>query len=194
VPASMNDQFDSSPPSLMLIVAVLTPASLIGGLILSNTDAIFGTLLAAAALWVAAVDLERFEIPDLANIAIFVLGVVWSLHSFGIDREVISETTIRSLLAAGLLFAVRELYRKLRRMEGLGLGDVKLAGAGASWLSWPHIVFALLIAAVAGIMLVLVRAMLTRGRIQAGTAIPFGAFLAPAIWVAWVVQAGGFYP
>jgi leader peptidase (prepilin peptidase) / N-methyltransferase len=190
----MNDQFEKSPPSLMLIVSVFAPACLIGRLILNDTDAIFSALLAAAALWVAVVDLDRFEIPDLAIIAIFALGVVWSLQSFGIDRDVISEMTMRSLLAAGLLFAVRELYRKLRRIEGLGLGDVKLAGAGALWLSWPHIVFALLIAAVAAIMLVLVRAMLTGERVQTRIAIPFGAFLAPAIWVAWIVQAGGFYP
>jgi leader peptidase (prepilin peptidase) / N-methyltransferase len=190
----MNDQLDSSPPSLMLIVGVFVNACLIGRLILSDTDAIFGALLAAAALWVAVVDLDRFEIPDLANIAIFVLGVVWSLQSFGIDREVIGEMAMRSLLSAGVLFALRELYRKLRHMEGLGLGDVKLAGASASWLSWSHIVFALLIAAASAIMVVLVRTMLTGGRIEAGAAIPFGAFLAPAIWLAWVLQAGGFYP
>jgi leader peptidase (prepilin peptidase) / N-methyltransferase len=180
--------------SRTLLVAAFGAASLTGAVILSSIDAIFGALLAAVALWVAVVDLDRFEIPDTANLAIFGLGVAWSLQSAGIDRDVIAEIAVRSLLAAGLLFAVREVYRVLRHREGLGLGDVKLAGAGASWLSWSHIVLALLVAAVAAILLVLVRGKLTGERIQAGAPIPFGAFLAPAIWVAWVAQAVGLFP
>jgi leader peptidase (prepilin peptidase)/N-methyltransferase len=190
----MNNSFDRSLSLRTLLVAAFGAASLAGALILSGIDAIFGSLLAAVALWVAVVDLDRFEIPDAANLAILGLGVAWSLQSAGVDHEVVVEIALRSLLAAGLLFAVREVYRILRHREGLGLGDVKLAGAGASWLSWSHIVLALLIAAVAAILLVLARGKLTGERIQVGAAIPFGAFLAPAIWGAWVAQAGGLYP
>ena len=190
----MTSGSDHSLSSRALLVVAFAIASLTGAFVLDGIDATFGALLAAVALWVAMVDLDRFEIPDVANLAILGLGVAWSLQSAGIDREAIAEMVARSLLAAGLLFAVREVYRMLRHREGLGLGDVKLAGAGASWLSWSHIILALLVAAVAAIILVFVRGMLTGERVRAGVAIPFGAFLAPAIWVAWVAQAGGIYP
>jgi leader peptidase (prepilin peptidase) / N-methyltransferase len=188
---STEDQLDTALASRTILIAVFAGACLIGWLVLNDIDAVFGALLAATALWVAAVDLNRFEIPDMANIAILALGVVWSLLSMGVDSEVIGEMAMRSLLAAGLLFVVREVYRMVRHVHGLGLGDVKLAGAGAAWLSWPHFVLALLVATVAGIILVLIRAVLSGERIQAGTAIPFGALLAPAIWVSWVAQAAG---
>jgi len=186
-----EDQLDSALPSWTILAVAFAGACGIGWLVLSDIDAVFSALLAATALWIAAVDLSRFEIPDTANITTLVLGVVWSLLSMGVAFEVIGEMAVRSLLAAGLLFAVREVYRRVRHAHGLGLGDVKLAGAGAVWLSWPHFVLALLVAALAGVLLVLISAVRSGERIQAGTAIPFGALLAPAIWACWVAQAAG---
>jgi leader peptidase (prepilin peptidase) / N-methyltransferase len=190
----MKNGFDKSLTSRISLVVIFAVACLIGAFILNGIDIVFGAALAAISLWVAVVDLKRFEIPDLANLAILALGLLWSFQSAGIDQEIVLETAARSLSAAGLLLAVREFYRRLRHVEGLGLGDVKLAGAGASWLSWSHITLALLVATIAAIILVLVLRMLRGERIQAGTAIPFGAFLAPAIWVAWIAQTGGIYP
>ena len=93
-------------------------------------------------------------------------------------------------LSAGLLLAVRIVYRMLRHFEGLGLGDVKLAGAGATWLSWSNITLTLLVAAIAAIMLVIVGSLIRRDKMLAPTVIPFGAFFAPAIWVGWFAQVG----
>jgi leader peptidase (prepilin peptidase) / N-methyltransferase len=188
---STEDQLDSARPSWTILAAAFAGACWIGWLVLRDFDAVFSALLAGTVLWVAAVDVSRFEIPDTANIAILVLGVIWSALSMGIDSEVIGELAARILLAAGLLFAVREVYRMVRHVHGLGLGDVKLAGAGAAWLSWPHFVLAVLVAALAGVLLVLIRAVRSGERIQASAAIPFGALLAPAIWASWVVQAAG---
>ena len=88
-----------------------------------------------------------------------------------------------------LLFATRASYRLIRDSEGLGLGYVKLAGAGASWLSWPNLSLALLVAVGAAIIVVVVRSLIANRKVQANTAIPFGAFLAPAIWIVWFAQA-----
>jgi len=37
-------------------------------------------------------------------------------------------------------------------------------------------------------MVIVGRGVVTRERIRAHVAIPFGAFLAPAIWIAWFMQ------
>jgi leader peptidase (prepilin peptidase)/N-methyltransferase len=169
----------------------LAGAYVAGVLFLEPVDAAFGTLLAAAALFIAAVDLHRFEIPDISSFAIFVLGLAWTQAS-GLDAEAITEALVRSVVVAGLLFAVRAGYRAVRNLEGLGLGDVKLAGAGAAWLSWPYIMVALLIAVSAAITVMVGRSIVAREQIKAHAAIPFGTFLAPAIWIAWFAQVSGF--
>ena len=79
----------------------------------------------------------------------------------------------------------------MRDLEGLGLGDVKLAGAGATWLSWSYIVVALLIAVSAAIAVMVGRRIVAKEQIKAHAAVPFGTFLAPAIWIAWFAQVSG---
>ena len=171
-----------------IFLIAFSTASIFGFLVLDVRDAAFGAPLAAAVLFVAAVDIDRFEIPDLANLAILALGLAWTMEISDFDISILVETLVRIGLAAGFLFAVRAAYRLVRHSEGLGLGDVKLAGAGASWLAWPNIILALLLAAGAAIIVVAVRSLLKGEKMQATMAIPFGAFLAPAIWVAWFAQ------
>ena len=163
-------------------------ASITGFFVLDVRDATFGAGLAGLVLFVAAIDIDRFEIPDLGNLGILVLGLAWTFIGSGLDAYVLGQTVFRIALAAGFLFAIRAAYRLVRHVEGLGLGDVKLAGAAASWLLWPNLVLALLIAAGVGLMLVVMRSMLKGEKLEAATAVPFGAFLAPAIWVAWFTQ------
>lgn len=168
----------------------LAGAGAAGFMLLEPLDAAFGTLLASAALFIAAVDLDRFEIPDIATAAILVLGLAWT-QAWGIDAPTAADAVLRSLIVAGLLLAVRAGYRAVRDFDGLGLGDLKLAGAGAVWLSWPHIVVALLIAVGAAIAVIVGRNLVAGEQIKGDAAVPFGTFLAPAIWIAWFAQVSG---
>jgi len=175
----------------MVWAVTLALASGSGFLFLDMPDAVFGTLLAAATLFVAAADLDRFEIPDFGSAAILIGGLGWTALTWGFDLEILGETVIRCIAAAGLLLAVRVLYRAIRSFNGLGLGDVKLAGAGASWLSWSHAPIALLLAVIAAIGVVVAQSVYARQRVEAKTAVPLGAFLAPAIWIVWFGQMKG---
>jgi leader peptidase (prepilin peptidase)/N-methyltransferase len=72
--------------------------------------------------------------------------------------------------------------------EGLGLGDVKLAAAGGAWTGWQDLPNVVLVAAVAALALALVRAAHRRKRLAGTDRLPFGAFLAPAIWIVWALR------
>ena len=65
-----------------------------------------------------------------------------------------------------------------------------MAGArdDAVWLDWPAMPIAIEIAALGALGLYVVGHVLGRRRIHAATRLPFGLFLAPAIWVAWFIQ------
>jgi leader peptidase (prepilin peptidase) / N-methyltransferase len=175
---------------LVPVLVALALASVASVVFLDLADAVFGILLAAAALFVAVVDIDRFEIPDIANFAIFALGVAQT-QVLGIDITALTQCVARSVLVAACLFVLRAAYRWVRGIEGLGLGDVKLAGAGAAWLSVPYLAVAILIAVGAAVAAIVGRGIVTGERIKAHSAVPFGTFLAPAIWMAWFAQVSG---
>jgi leader peptidase (prepilin peptidase)/N-methyltransferase len=74
----------------------------------------------------------------------------------------------------------------LRRRDGLGLGDAKLLAAGGAWLSWHALPSTLLIAAGFALVLALCASLAGKLRLSTATCVPFGPFLAGAIWLSWL--------
>jgi len=97
----------------------------------------------------------------------------------------------RSVAATQRTASSDRTYRRLCGIEGLGMGDVKLAAAGAPWLPWSHLQVALLIAVSPALLVVAGRALIARNGLHMRIALPFGAFLAPAVWVVWFAVARG---
>ena len=151
---------------------------------LSLLDALLGTALAASLLWLAKSDLDSFELPDLGNLAVAALGATW-IATLADPAAGLLQAAFRAIAAAGCLWAVKWSYAKSRGLEGLGWGDVKLAAAGAIWLHWSQLPIALLIASAGAIVLVAGYGGLSGPKIRAFAPIPFGAFLAPSIWIVW---------
>jgi leader peptidase (prepilin peptidase) / N-methyltransferase len=85
-------------------------------------------------------------------------------------------------------FAFRAGYRALRGVEGMGLGDVKLAAAAGMWLDWASLPIAVEIAALSALAAALC-ARLRGDGFDPRARLPFGAFFAPAIWVCWLLIA-----
>ena len=75
------------------------------------------------------------------------------------------------------------LYFRLRRREGLGLGDAKLFAAGGAWLGWQALPLVLAVSAVTGLIFALV----TRRRPPAAP-VAFGPWLALGIWLGWLMR------
>lgn len=171
--------------------AVLGCASFAAYQTLAQMDALFAIPFAALVLYLAKTDLDRFELPDIGNLALFVLGLGWVAASASDIGEGLVQALIRALAAAAFLFAIRTLYRAIRKMDGLGWGDVKLAAAGAVWLSWSQMPIALLIGALAGILVATAHAACSRRTLALQAALPFGALLAPAIWLVWFAGLSG---
>ena len=104
----------------------------------------------------------------------------------------IADALARCIVAGGALLLLRFAYLRLSGIEGLGLGDAKLAAAGALSLAWPTLPIALLIASIGALLAVAGRGVAARKMPERGAEIPFGAFLAPAIWLAFVLERSGW--
>jgi leader peptidase (prepilin peptidase)/N-methyltransferase len=138
-------------------------------------------ILAATLVVVFVVDLRTLTIPDLSVLMIASLALIGPIRSGAADL------LLGAAAGAGLLWAVRWGFRRLRGVEALGLGDVKLMGAVGA-LAGPQLVLWIVVAgAVVGVAWAAAR----RGRL-AGGVIPFGAAAAgPAfLLIGWERLAG----
>jgi leader peptidase (prepilin peptidase)/N-methyltransferase len=144
---------------------------------------------------IALHDARRFIIPNVLNAAAFVLALA---HAVALDPGAAAEQVVlalaRAALAAGVFLAIKLAYRFLRGREGIGMGDVKLAGVAGAWLDWFAILLAVELAVLAALGVHLARLAIRRRPLRAAGALPFGLYLAPAIWVAWFVQTVWLWP
>ena len=95
---------------------------------------------------------------------------------------------MRGAALALVFLALRNGYARMRGRQGLGLGDVKLAGVAGAWLDWLVMPIAIELAAFAALTGYMLRHVLFRRPISATDRLPFGFFFAPAIWLSWVLE------
>lgn len=163
---------------------------LLGGLVCAFTILPWPEPLFASGFWccvivIAKSDLAFYLIPDAAT---FVLA------GFGLTRAIVLSfprdagapdgehglwaSIASALLAFALFFVTSWIYERLTGREGLGFGDVKLAGALGLWLDPRAFALALELAAFTGFLLVFRHAI--KGQSLRQARLPLGALLAPA--------------
>lgn len=151
---------------------------------------LLGAGLALLMLAIAAIDARHFIIPDELTAAALGLGLV-NAATQEADTVLagLGSSVLRGAVLAACFLAVRAGYFRLRGRQGLGLGDVKLAGAAGVWLGWTMMPVAVEIAALAAIALYALRQFLGGRPISATGRLPFGLFLAPTIWICWLLES-----
>jgi leader peptidase (prepilin peptidase)/N-methyltransferase len=172
--------------ALACVLASLAVASGLAG--------VLGAGLALVMLAIAVIDARYFIIPDELTLTALVLGFAnagldpWP-DGLGAVFEALGAALLRGVVLALAFFALRAVYFRIRGREGIGLGDVKLAGVAGVWLAWATIPVAIEIAALAALAVYVTR-QLAGGHVMRVTArLPFGLFLAPAIWLGWLLEA-----
>ena len=150
----------------------------------------FGAALALVMLSIALSDFRHFIVPDALSASAFILGLIFAgLFDDTPLIEAILTCLVRAAAAALPLLALMLLYEWWRGRPGLGLGDVKLAAVAGAWLDWFTIVAVIEVAALGALMAYAVWRYVLRRPIVATTPLPFGLFLAPAMWAGWLAEA-----
>jgi leader peptidase (prepilin peptidase)/N-methyltransferase len=152
-----------------------------------------GAALAVVMIVIAAIDCRSFVIPDALSGTGLALALVQAAAENWATTEAILLAIGMAIVRGGVLAAVfltiRSVYAQVRGREGIGLGDVKLAAVAGAWLDWQIMPIAVEIAACSALLVYVVRHLLFGRRLRAVERVPFGLFFAPAIWVAWLLQA-----
>jgi leader peptidase (prepilin peptidase) / N-methyltransferase len=147
----------------------------------------FGASLAFVMFAIASIDVRYFTIPDNLVLVALALGLLNAAIAQPEPSAALMAAILRGLALALGFWMLRRAYLWLRGREGMGLGDVKLAMVAGIWLDWIAIIVAIEIAALAALAVIGLRALRGR-RVTARTPVPFGSFLAPAIWLAWLME------
>lgn len=153
-------------------------------------DGLAGAFLAALMLAIAASDLGRYIIPNELTAAAAALAL---LRAGTIGPEAGWEAVLwavgRALAVTLPLLALMAAYRRWRGRDGLGLGDIKLAGVAGAWLGLATLFAVVELATLAALGAYLLAAAIRRRPLKATAFLPFGLFLAPAIWLGWLAEA-----
>lgn len=153
-----------------------------------NMGGVLACGLALISIAIAVIDARIFIIPDELNIAGLILGLAFAGLADQPALDAIAGSALRGLVLALIFLAVRITYRWLRGRQGIGLGDVKLAAVAGVWLDWPMIPIVVQIATVTALGVYLTRQLAGGQSIRSTSRLPFGLFLAPAIWLGWILE------
>jgi leader peptidase (prepilin peptidase) / N-methyltransferase len=134
---------------------------------------------------VALIDIRRGIIPNGLNLLIAGLG----LANATIDGGAIAglEALGEAAAVGAIFWLLRRLYFVLRRIQGLGLGDVKFLAAATLWTGVGGIPMLLMIATLTA--LTVIGGLQLAGRdMTRQTSMPFGPFLAVGLLVTVIAQ------
>jgi leader peptidase (prepilin peptidase)/N-methyltransferase len=153
-------------------------------------DGLFGALLAALMLAIAVIDSGRYIIPnELTGAAVALALLRAGLVGPEAGWHAVILAGLRAIAVALPLLLLMTGYRRWRGRDGLGLGDVKLAAVAGAWLGFAAIFAVIELAALSALAAYAVSAWLRKRPLKATAFLPFGAFLAPAIWIGWLAEA-----
>jgi leader peptidase (prepilin peptidase) / N-methyltransferase len=137
--------------------------------------AAFGSALVA----LAAIDYEHFLLPDVITLPGIAVGLLISLFADWIDWR---QALLGAALGGGGLWLLARLWLLLRHEEGMGLGDVKMLAMVGALLGWQGVVVTVFLGSLAGAVVGLT--LIALGRLDLGSRLPFGVFLAGGALVA----------
>jgi leader peptidase (prepilin peptidase) / N-methyltransferase len=156
----------------------------------AGADGLSGALLGALMLAIAVTDFRRYIIPNELTAAAVTLGLLRAgLVGPDADWTTALQAASRAIVITLPLLAMMIGYRRWRGRDGLGLGDVKLAAVAGAWLGWTTIFAVIEVAALAALGVYFINARARKRPLKTTEFLPFGSFLAPAIWIGWLAEA-----
>jgi leader peptidase (prepilin peptidase) / N-methyltransferase len=131
----------------------------------------------------AGIDFDLRIIPDKLTLPGIALGVVASatLLRHGSTPSAILASALGIAVGGGSLLVIAWGYKLVRKVDGMGGGDIKLMAMVGAFLGWKLALLTIFLGSVAGG--VAGAAMMRRSEDGLKTALPFGVFLSPAAFV-----------
>ena len=156
------------------LVELVTGALFVAGYLIYGWTPLLAVRVAFACAMVVlfAIDLQHHLLPNVITVPGIVVGFLLSLML----PPGWKSSLIGLVVGGGVLFAIAEGYYRLRGIEGLGMGDVKMLSMIGAFLGWKLVLVTLVLASFACSVIGVGVIALGKGGMKA--ALPFGTFLA----------------
>jgi leader peptidase (prepilin peptidase)/N-methyltransferase len=130
------------------------------------------------------IDLEIQILPDVIDLPGVIIGIaIGATHLGALYPDLMLARTLfdsitGAIVGAGGLLAIALTYKLVRKIEGMGLGDVKMMAMLGAVLGWQPLLPLLVLASISGALVGIIVAIKSRKGMQ--VALPFGVFLGMA--------------
>ena len=165
------------------IIEAITGAMFLAGYLLYGPGLLLAVrlLFGCAMIVLFVIDLQHRILPNVITLPGIIVGFLCSvLVGPGWQASLLGIA-----VGGGTLWAIAEIYYRIRHQEGMGMGDVKMLGMVGAFLGWKLVLLTLVFASFSGTLVGIAVLLLKRESMK--YALPFGTFLAVGALVAAVV-------
>lgn len=146
----------------------------------------FGLILTFVLVVISIIDLDWRIIPDIFSLGLLGAGLAVSPLNTGLGDSGPARV-LGSVVGAGVGFGsawiMAAIGRRVFKREALGGGDVKLLAGVGSLLGWQGVLTSWFLGSVLGTFVF--AGLKLRRKMDWGTYLPFGPFLAAGAWAHW---------
>ena len=141
---------------------------------------IFLCVLSLILIMIFFIDLENFIIPDVLNFSIMFLALLKNflpnLNTSFVQE--INQSIIGGIVGYLSIWIIIFLYKTIKKIDGMGLGDAKLIAGIGLLFGWQSIPFVLFTSSVLGLIFVIPSLLNKKKNMR--SEIPFGPFIIAA--------------
>ena len=123
------------------------------------------------------IDLKHFIIPNVLTFPLMIIGFIKSFDP-NLNKAIFPNyinSLIGGIFGYLIIWLIIYIYKKVRKKEGMGLGDAKLMAAIGFWFGWVSIPIVIFISSF--VALIFAVPSLIKKSLQMSSEIPFGPYI-----------------
>lgn len=136
--------------------------------------------LLGALLCAARISARSYRLPHILTLPLIGAGLIYNFC----DSTDFYPYLVGAVSGYAFFWLIENIYKIIRKQDGLGQDNAKLLAAGGAWCAWSGLIFVILISVLAG----LIYTVLSKPAKTNDRPATFGPFLALAISLVWIIQ------
>ena len=139
----------------------------------ATVEGLIAAAFCSSMIVLATIDVEHYILPDVITLPGIVVGL---LLQRWLPWSTFLEAVVGVLVGGGILLLVAQVWYWLRKVDAMGMGDVKMLAMVGAFLGWQGVVMTLFLGSLAGSVVGV--GLMVSGKLGMQSKLPFGFFLA----------------